>query len=116
MLEKHKKNHEQLLQDRKLPNEYDFRNDTKWIRDDTTWSGPSIPDDLKCRHVEITGPSNNKNMVINALNAPVKTFMCDFEDSCSPTWNNIIQGHVNVKDAVCNSIELKEKRMERFID
>ena len=53
-VEKHKNTHEQLLEDRKLPTEYDFRNDTKWIRDDSSWSGPTIPDDLKCRHVEIT--------------------------------------------------------------
>jgi malate synthase len=68
------------------------------------WSVAPVPDDLQDRRLEITGPVDRK-MIINALNAPVKTFMADFEDSCSPTWNNIIDGQVNLRDAVRRAIE-----------
>ena len=88
------------LDDGKFPN---FLTQTKDIRESNYVVSP-IPEDLQDRRVEITGPPDRK-MVINALNSPVKTFMCDFEDSCSPTWKNIIQGHVNVRDAVEESIE-----------
>ena len=88
------------LDDGKFP---EFLSHTSDIRKSDYVVAP-IPEDLLDRRVEITGPPDRK-MVINALNSPVKTFMCDFEDSCSPTWNNIIQGHVNVRDAVEESIE-----------
>src|SRR3569833_147742 len=63
------------------------------------WTVAPIPADLLDRRVEITGPVERK-MIINALNAPVKAFMADFEDSCSPTWGNKIRGQVNLRDAV----------------
>ena len=53
------------------------------------WRIAPVPADLRDRRVEITGPVDRK-MIINALNAPVRCFMADFEDSCSPTWENII--------------------------
>ncbi len=59
------------------------------------WRIAPVPADLLDRRVEITGPVERK-MIINALNAPVKAFMADFEDSCSPTWENIIRGQVNL--------------------
>ena len=62
----------------------EFLNHTAAIRESDFVVAP-IPKDLQDRRVEITGPPDRK-MVINALNSPVKTFMCDFEDSCSPTW------------------------------
>ncbi len=62
------------------------------------WRVAPVPGDLLDRRVEITGPPERK-MVINALNAPVKTFMADFEDSCSPTWDNLLQGQINLADA-----------------
>ena len=88
------------LDDGKFPN---FLPQTKDIRESNYVVSP-IPEDLQDRRVELTGPPDRK-MVINALHSPVKTFMCDFEDACSPTWKNIIQGHVNVRDAVEESIE-----------
>ena len=88
------------LDDGRFP---EFLNHTAAIRESDFVVAP-IPKDLQDRRVEITGPPDRK-MVINALNSPVKTFMCDFEDSCSPTWNNVIQGHLNVRDAVEESIE-----------
>src|SRR6516165_2161946 len=55
------------------------------------WRVAPVPTDPTDRRVEITGPVDRK-MIINALNAPVQAFMADFEDSCSPTWDNIIRG------------------------
>ena len=88
------------LDDGKKP---DFLKATQAIREDD-WVVAPIPHDLQNRRVEITGPVDRK-MVINALNAPVKTFMADFEDSCSPTWGNIIHGQINLRDAVNGDIE-----------
>ena len=55
------------------------------------WRVTRIPDDLQDRRVEITGPTERK-MVINALNSGAKVFMADFEDSMSPTWDNVVKG------------------------
>ncbi len=67
------------------------------------WKTAPIPDDLLDRRVEITGPVDRK-MIINALNSGVKVFMADFEDSNSPTWDNIINGQINLRDAVRGTI------------
>ncbi len=66
---------------------------------DEEWSVAPIPDDLKDRRVEITGPTDRK-MVINALNSGANVFMADFEDANSPTWHNLIDGQQNLCDAV----------------
>jgi malate synthase len=71
------------------------------------WRIASVPKDLTDRRVEITGPVDRK-MVINALNAPVRCFMADFEDSCSPTWENIIHGQVNLADAIRRTISFED--------
>src|ERR1700683_5436881 len=68
------------------------------------WRIAAVPDDLVDRRVEITGPTDRK-MVVNALNAQVSTFMADFEDSCSPTWENLIHGQVNLGDAIRRRID-----------
>jgi len=83
-----------------MPN---FLAHTKPIRDGD-WRVNEVPDDLKQRRVEITGPTERK-MVINALNSGSDTFMADFEDSNSPTWENMLQGHMNLRDAVNGTIE-----------
>ncbi len=67
------------------------------------WTVGPIPDDLRDRRVEITGPVDRK-MIINALNSRAAAFMADFEDSCSPTWENIVRGHINLRDAVRRTI------------
>ena len=67
------------------------------------WRIAPVPADLTDRRVEITGPVDRK-MVINALNAPVRCFMADFEDSCSPTWENLVRGQVNLGDAIRGTI------------
>jgi len=76
------------------------------------WRVAPVPADLTDRRVEITGPVDRK-MIINALNAPVQAFMADFEDSCSPTWDNIIRGQVNLLDAVRRSISYQDPSTSR---
>lgn len=67
------------------------------------WKIQNIPDDLRDRRVEITGPVERK-MVINALNSNVKVFMADFEDSLSPSWEKLIDGQINLSDAISGDI------------
>src|SRR5271168_5340753 len=80
----------------------DFLASTKPVRDGA-WKVAPIPTDLLDRRTEITGPVDRK-MVINALNSGAKVFMADFEDATSPTWENLLDGHVNLRDAVRRSI------------
>ena len=74
----------------------DFREDTRAIREGN-WKVGAIPADLQDRRVEITGPTNAK-MLINALNSGARVFMADFEDATSPTWDELIQGQVNLRN------------------
>ncbi|KAA8995350.1 malate synthase A [Affinibrenneria salicis] len=80
----------------------DFFSETASIRNGE-WQISAIPDDLQDRRVEITGPVERK-MIINALNANVRVFMADFEDSLSPSWDNVIDGQLNLRDAVKGTI------------
>jgi malate synthase len=76
----------------------DFLPETEHIRQ-SDWTVAPIPDDLKDRRTEITGPTDRK-MVINALNSGAKMFMADFEDANSPTSRNVIEGQRNLMDAI----------------
>ena len=69
------------------------------------WKVASAPRDLTDRRVEITGPVERK-MMINALNSGARVFMADLEDSCSPTWTNILAGQRNLRDAVRRELSL----------
>ena len=80
----------------------DFPAETAEIRR-ARWSVPEPPADLVDRRVEITGPTDRK-MIINALNSGARVFMADFEDSNSPTWQNIVEGQANLCDAVDGTI------------
>src|SRR5579872_771106 len=80
----------------------DFLPQTKAIRK-AEWKVAPIPHDLADRRVEITGPVDRK-MIINALNSGASVFMADFEDSNSPTWQNNIEGQINLRDAINGSI------------
>ena len=80
----------------------DFLPGTRHIRE-SEWMVAPIPKDILDRRVEITGPVDRK-MIINALNSGAKVFMADFEDSNTPTWNNLIDGHINLRDAVRRTI------------
>ena len=83
----------------------DFLPETAEIRSGT-WTVAPPPKDLLDRRVEITGPPDRK-MMINALNSGAKVFMADFEDSSSPTWDNMMEGLVNVRDAVRRELSLR---------
>ena len=84
----------------KLP---DFLPETRAIRE-AEWSCASVPADILDRRVEITGPVDRK-MIINALNSGARVFMADFEDANTPKWDNNIQGHINLRDAVRRRID-----------
>lgn len=62
-----------------------------------SWTVAPLPADLLDRRVEITGPVDRK-MIINALNSDARVFMTDFEDASSPTWANMVEGQINLKD------------------
>ncbi len=80
----------------------DFLAETKSVREGD-WTIAPLPGDLQDRRVEITGPTDRK-MVINALNSGAKLYMADFEDSNTPIWTNLVEGHINLRDAVRRTI------------
>lgn len=82
-----------------------FLAETEQIRQDN-WKVAVVPDDLQKRRVEITGPVERK-MLINALNSGASVFMADFEDALSPTWQNVLDGQENLKQAVRRTISLR---------
>jgi malate synthase len=84
----------------------DFLDETADVRA-ADWTVAPAPPDLADRRVELTGPTDRK-MVINALNSGARTFMADFEDANAPTWSNLIDGQVNLVDAVRREIALTE--------
>ena len=90
----------------------DFLSETKHVRDGD-WTCASIPEDLRDRRVEITGPTDRK-MVINALNSGAKMFMADFEDANSPTWHNMIEGQINLRDAVRRTISFRSSEGKEY--
>ena len=81
----------------------DFLAATREVREGD-WQVAPAPADLQNRRVEITGPTDRK-MMINALNSGASGFMADLEDSMSPTWTNVVQGQVNLTDAIERTIE-----------
>ncbi len=83
----------------------DFLDATRSIRE-ADWRIGAIPRDLQDRRVEITGPTDRK-MIINALNSGANVFMADCEDSLCPTWENVIQGQVNLMQAVRRTLAFK---------
>jgi len=87
----------------KLP---DFLPDTQKTREQE-WRVAPQPKDLLDRRVELTGPTDRK-MVINALNSGASTFMADFEDANCPTWHNMVDGQINLRDAVRRTITFEQ--------
>ncbi len=86
----------------------DFLKETKGIRE-SEWTVAPLPADLLDRRVEITGPVDRK-MIINALNSGAKVFMADFEDSTTPTWDNVMEGQLNLRDAVRRTITFEDEK------
>lgn len=89
-----------------------FNPDTASIRDGE-WKCKPYPKDLDDRRVEITGPVDRK-MIINALNSGAKIFMADFEDSNSPAWDNFMQGHINLRDAINRTISFTNNNGKEY--
>ena len=90
----------------------DFLAETKSVRDGD-WKIAPLPKNLSDRRVEITGPVERK-MIINALNSGAKVFMADFEDSNSPTWENVTLGQRNLFDAVRREITFEDEERGKF--
>ncbi len=84
----------------------DFLEETREVRE-SDWTVAATPADLSDRRAEITGPVDRK-MMINALNSGAQVFMADLEDSLSPTWQNVVQGQINLRDAVRKNISLED--------
>ena len=89
----------------------DFINETKNIREGD-WAVSPLPKDLQLRTVEITGPAERK-MMINALNSNADCFMCDIEDSLSPTWDNVINAQINFYDYVRRKITYHDQNKNK---
>jgi len=83
----------------------DFLPETAQVRE-SDWSVAAAPADFDDRRVEITGPADAK-MTINALNSGAKVFMADFEDSLSPTWENVVAGQAAMQDAVRRNLSFR---------
>ncbi|HEY3999824.1 MAG TPA: malate synthase A [Candidatus Xenobia bacterium] len=94
-----------LIRAGEVPN---FLPETRTVRESDEWSVAAVPADLKDRRVEITGPVERK-MIINALNSGANVFMADFEDSNTPTWANLMDGQINLRDAVRRTITFNDK-------
>ena len=93
----------------------DFLAETKTVREGK-WVVAPVPADIRDRRVEITGPTDRK-MVINALNCGANTFMADFEDANCPTWENMIEGQINLRDANLRTITFEQNgKQYKLID
>ena len=89
----------------------DFLEETRQVRE-AEWTVAPLPKDILDRRVEITGPVDRK-MIINALNSGAKVFMADFEDSNTPTWSNLIDGQVNLRDAIRRTITFSDPATQK---
>nr|POE79701.1 malate synthase, glyoxysomal [Quercus suber] len=92
-------------------NVLDFLPETAHIRENDAWRGAPPAPGLVDRRIEITGPTDRK-MVVNALNADVWTYMADFEDSSAPTWDNMVNGQINLYDAIRRQVDFKQGAKE----
>jgi malate synthase len=99
----------QRLREGELP---DFLDSTREVRE-AKWTVAPIPQPLLDRRTEITGPVDRK-MIINALNCGAAMFMADLEDSNSPTWDNNIQGQLNLRDAVNGTISFASPEGKQY--
>jgi malate synthase len=90
----------------------DFSAETAEVRAGD-WRVAPLPADLRDRRVEITGPVDRK-MIINALNSGAHVFMADFEDATSPTWDNVVQGQLNLRDAVRRTIDFTSEEGKSY--
>ena len=93
--------------------ELDFLPETKAIREDSSWKVAPLAPGLEDRRVEITGPTERK-MTINALNSGAKVWLADQEDSTTPIWENVVQGQLNLNDAIRGTIEFTNESGKKY--
>ncbi|NUL44457.1 malate synthase A [Cellulosimicrobium funkei] len=91
----------------------DFLPETRTIREDDSWRVAPLAPGLKDRRVEITGPVDRK-MTINAMNSGAKCWLADFEDSSSPSWENMLNGQVNLRDAIRRQIDFTTPEGKKY--
>ena len=91
----------------------DFEKSTRSIREDDSWRVAPLAPGLKDRRVEITGPVDRK-MTINALNSGAKCWLADFEDASSPYWTNMVNGQVNLYDAIRHDIDFTSEQGKAY--
>ena len=108
LLQKRQDRQEEINEGVKL----DFLPSTSDIRN-SEWSVSPIPADLQDRRTEITGPVDRK-MVINALNSGAKVFMADFEDASTPLWNNLLDGQINLRDAIRKQVDFTAENGKKY--
>lgn len=100
--------HLNLLRERVIPKKYGYREDTKWIREEN-WKAVGPNRDILRRHCEITGPSSDAKMMINALNSDANCYMTDLEDSMSPSWENVMKAHHNIHQAIRGKLSYRRE-------
>ena len=91
----------------------DFLAETAEIRDDPSWRVAAVPKALADRRCEITGPPSKK-MTVNALNSGASVWMADFEDSTAPSWFNVVDGQLNLYDALRGRIDFTDDSGKRY--
>jgi malate synthase len=91
----------------------DFLHQTRHIRADPTWQVAPPAPGLVDRRVEITGPTDRKT-TINALNSGANVWVADFEDANTPAWSNMIEGQLNLKDALDRTIDFTSEEGQRY--
>ncbi|RJQ75613.1 malate synthase A [Pseudonocardiaceae bacterium YIM PH 21723] len=90
-----------------------FLADTKHIREDDSWTVAGAAPGLVDRRVEITGPPEQK-MTVNALNSGAKVWLADFEDASAPKWDNVINGQLNLRDAISGKLDFTTEAGKRY--
>jgi malate synthase len=85
----------------------DFLPETAEIRSGD-WQVADAPPALQDRRVEMTGPASPAKMAINALNSGAKVWLADLEDASSPTWSNVIDAILNLRDAARGTLSFSQ--------
>jgi malate synthase len=82
----------------------DFLTETKDVREDDSWRVADPAPGLVDRRCEITGPTDRK-MTVNALNSGARVWLADLEDANTPLWENMVEAHLNLRDAIERRID-----------
>ena len=90
-----------------------FLDETAEVRADPDWRVAPPAPGLADRRCEITGPTSRK-MTINALNSGARVWMADFEDATAPTWFNVVDGQLNLFDALRRQIDFTDENGRRY--